>query len=93
MPFRDTAKLRTRHSWFITRRHCRRIGLTAKVFALAPSALVLCHTAVYIDLTAGLLSSLLSIVSYRIGVEKRRLGSLFVLLLVSHFITITYHSN
>jgi len=31
--------------------------------------------------------------SYRIGVEKRRLGSLFVLLLVSHFITITYHSN
>jgi len=30
---------------------------------------------------------------YRIGVEKRRLGSLFVLLLVSHFITITYHSN
>jgi len=25
----------------------------------------------------------------RIGVEKRRLGSLFVLLLVSHFITIT----
>ena len=32
-------------------------------------------------------------VSYRIGVEKRRLGSLFVLLLVSHFITITYHSN
>ena len=33
------------------------------------------------------------IVSYRIGVEKRRLGSLFVLLLVSHFITITYHSN
>jgi len=33
------------------------------------------------------------IVSYRIGVEKRRLGSLFVLLLVSHFITITYHSD
>ena len=31
--------------------------------------------------------------SYRIGVEKRRLGSLFVLLFVSHFITITYHSN
>ena len=29
----------------------------------------------------------------RIGVEKRRLGSLFVLLLVSHFITIKYHSN
>ena len=33
------------------------------------------------------------IVSYLIGVEKRRLGSLFVLLLVLHFITITYHSN
>jgi len=33
------------------------------------------------------------IISYRIGVEKRRLGSLFVLLLVSHFITITYYSD
>ena len=29
------------------------------------------------------------IVSYCIGVEKRRLGRLFVLLFVSHFITIT----
>jgi len=35
--------------------------------------------------------NIVRIVSYR--VEKRRLGSLFVLLLVSHFITITYHSN
>ena len=33
------------------------------------------------------LAGLVLIVSYRIGVEKRRLGSLRVILLVSHFIT------